>query len=614
MANLRKRIAVILGVGLAFVPLLLFAYLSLHTRLLGDDFAHIGLALKFGTWEALLFFRGYWNGHYSSFLMFGLSTPLGTAAPPLFACAILASGVVAYSWLVNTVLAQLRMRSNRRAIAVALAALMVAATINGLYSPHAFYWYSSAVLYAWPPVMLMLGIAMAVEAARRLRGSLLHLLAAIAAATYAFLNAGFAEMYLVFQLTVLGLITLFIFKFQTGSKRATGLLLALAASLGTLAGLALILNAPGFANRSSAEVKGNFLLLPIQDQLSLSVRALEETLQYAGHQTSFAGFMLVVFAGLFVALSVIKSGSAVATPRRATAAKTPLALALIAQLLFVPILWSHQSDNIQILGKFSYSFALVICINLCAMLVLLALLWQRRTLLVLFNKANGLMIYCIGILLAVFVLFMMTQVRSIHYKASAYLFITAVTLLFMLACQLAWIVDEPRLNRVLRLAICVAAGAAITLAILVTVEIFMIRFTNRRSLTSVLYALMLAGLLNGVALGALIQRGLNIMGGNAVWRRWLKVFCLLVALAIAAGMVIGQAKRIGYVRKDVEIWESQHQEIIRMRDEGDPAVLTKEFARLVTGKQHLTPPVYEYYPLVWYEKIYYELDYEDAFN
>ena len=145
----------------------------------------------------------------------------------------------AYGWVVNAVLAQLRIFSYRRAISVALAALAVAAIINGFYSAHSFYWYSSAVLYTWPAVMFVLGIALAVELARRLRGIAQHVLAAIAAAIYAFLNAGFAEMYLVFQLSALALITLYPFSyFRAGSKRRTYLLLTLAAGLGTLVGLA----------------------------------------------------------------------------------------------------------------------------------------------------------------------------------------------------------------------------------------------------------------------------------------------------------------------------------------------------------------------------------------
>ena len=65
---------------------------------------------------------------------------------------------------------------------------------------------------------------------------------------------------------------------------------------------------------------------------------------------------------------------------------------------------------------------------------------------------------------------------------------------------------------------------------------------------------------------------------------------------------------------DAEIWDSQHREIIRMRDEGDPAVFTMKFKRPVLGKYGHTPLVYEYAPLSLSHKLFYGLDYEDAFS
>ena len=433
-------------------------------------------------------------------------------------------------------------------------------------------------------------------------------MAAIAAAIYAFLNAGLAEMFLVYQLSALALITLSVFIFQTGSKRRTYLLLTLAAGLGTLVGLAVVLNAPGFANRSDATIVGNFLLLPIQEQLNLSIYALNETLLYAADREVFAGYMLVVFAGTFVALSAVKPGSTAGNQRRATVAKPPIAFALMVQLFFVPILWSHESDNLQVLGRFSYSFILVVFINLCIILVLLAALWRRRMLDALLNNRNGLAACCGGVLLVSCAMFMLTQVRSSHVKASSYLFFTTVTLLIMLAGELSWIADEQRLNRLLLLSVCVTVGAILTLAFVVSVEMFLVRYVNRRSISAAVFALTFAGLVNGVTLGTLIRHGLCLTDARAVWLRWLGLCCLIAALTIGAGIVIGQSRRIGYFQEFVEIWESQHQEIIRLRDEGDPAVYTMNWKHLVGGKMDQEPPVYERRPLTYKERIFYGLE------
>ena len=613
MTDFIKRKRAVGGVALALAPLLLFVYFGLSTRLLWDDYDHLGLALRYGAWEALLYFRGSWNGHYSSFLMFGLAAQLGTAAPPFFAVAHLLVAVGIYGSLVNAVLRRARILSYRREIVVALAALMVAATINGLYSAHAFFWFSSAVLYTWPAVFLLIGIALAGRAESWLRGRVQHIVAAIVAAIYAFLNAGLAEMYLMFQLSALALITPFVIIFQTGAKRRTNLMLALAACLGTLAGLALVLNAPGFANRSAATVQVNFLLLPIQEQLLLVGRALNETMIYVADQDSFAGFVLVASAGMFMTLSASNRYRIDPDSRRIRAAKAPFAVALIVQLLFIPILWSHSSDNIQLFGRFSYGFATVVGINLLVISALLALLWQR-SLNRLLQRRNGLMIYCSGILLAVCFLFTMTQIRVIHVKASAYFFFTVLCLLLILGTQLASVADEPRLKRLLLLTVCVTAGAILTLAFVVSVEILLVRFVNRRSISAAVYAMMLAGMMIGVTLGALLRHGFDFTGAKPSWIRMLRLSCLVVALTIGAGIVIGHGQRIPYVREYVDIWESQHQEIVRLRDKGDPSVFTMKLKRIVAGKMDHTPPPYWFAPIHWKEKVFYGLDWTRGYE
>ncbi len=608
MAKLRGRIVVMVGVGLALVPLSLFAYLGLHNRLLIDDYMYLGLAREIGTWKAMLFWREVWNGDYSNFLLYGLLARLGIAAPPLFALFLCASTFVGFGWVSNTLLAGMGIYAHRRTIVVALASLTTAATINGFYHKEVFYWMTAAVEYTWPAVMFLLGIVLAVEMARRLRGRGQHILAAIAAALYAFLNAGFSEMYLVFQLSAVSLIAIFVFVFQQGPKRKSYVILALAGVLGTIASLPLQLAAPGFAFRNSQSEVFGYLVLPVRDFPNLVDRALDMTLQYVGHEASFAGFMLVAFAGLFLTLTVCNRISPDSKLRSVTAARSPFALGLVIQLLFVPILWSHQSDNLQVLGRFSYAFMVTVCINLFAIFVLLALLWRRDTLEKVVNRRNGLMIYCSCILLAVCLLFVMTQVRSIHYKASSYLFFTALTILLMLGGQLTLIADEPRLKRLFLLSAFVTASAVITLLALIAVKLWGVGYIIDRTLTAVTFALMLAGLMTGVTLGALIQRGFCMTDAKAVWLRWIRLFCFFVALTIAAGMVIGHGQRISHVRQDAKIWETTHQEILRLRDEGNPTVYTKNYARLITDHLGRTPSRYKSTPLLWHQLLYYGLD------
>ena len=596
-----------IGVALALVPLLLFTYFGLSMRLLGDDYANLALPMKIGTWEAMLHGRGLWNGDYSNFLTYGILAPLGTAVPPFFALVIIVTAVVAYGWQINTVLAWLTIRVLRIPIIIALSSLAAAAAINGFYAGHAFYWFTAACEYTWPGAMLMFGIALATEAARRLRGKLPHLLLALATALYAFINAGFSEMFVVLQLAAVALIAVYVIVFLSYPKRKRYGILAVAACLGTIASLLLQVSAPGFAIRSSQTTNLNYLVLPVRELTALVGRTLDLTMLYAGNQKNFAGFMLVAFAGMFLAMIASKPIPANSRALRLPAVNAPLAFALIVQLLFLPFLWTQRSDSIEVMGRFSYAFAVVVGINLLAILVFLALLWRRR-LGQWLERRDGLLIYCNCVLLAVCLLFTMTQVRSVHHSASSYLFFTTASLLIMLACHLTQISAEPRLTKLFLLTVYVTASAVIILAVMLAVKMYGVGFVIKRTLASVSYALIMAGMLNGITIGALMHRGFCIAGAKPSWMRRTSLLCLLVAITIAVGIVIGQGKRIGYVNEYVRTWESQHQEIVRLRDEGDPAVYTKVLARIITDHLDATPPKYRFISISPNEMIFYGLD------
>ena len=602
-----SRMAVLIGVLLALVPLVLFAYLGLHSRLMLDDYLYFGLAGDIGAWKMMGVWREFWNGGYSNFLLYGLLAPLGASAPPLFSLFLCASAFVGFCWLTNTVLAYLEIRAHRRAIAVGLASLTTAATINGFHHAQVFYWLTAAVVYNWPAVMLLLGIAMAAATAHRLRSRIQLLLAAIASALYAFISAGFSEMHLVFQLVALALIAIYVFSFLHGPKRRSYRILAAAACLGTFVSLLAQVTAPGFANRSSQTVVFGTPIFPVRHLPDLLDRALDALLEYMSHEASFTGFMLVALAGLFVILTVGKRYPEDSKARSKHGAAAPIAFVLITQVLFVPVLWTHSSDNVQVIGRFSYAFALVVCLNLIAITVLLALLWRRDLLDKTFNRHNGLMIYCFCVLLLVCLFFAMTQVRSVHYKASSYLFITMLSTLIMLAGQLTCMADEPRIRGLFRMSAFAAAGAVITLAALIGVKLWGAGYIVERALAAATYALMLAGLMNGVTLGALIRLGIDMTNADAVWLHLLRLFSLLVTLTIATGIVIGHGQRISHARRAAEIWDANHAEIIRLLDEGDPTVHTKPFPSLIHRSLEAIPYRYKNAPLRWERIIYYGL-------
>lgn len=607
MKSRGKRAAIICGVGLAFVPLMLFAYLALHNRLLMDDYVFFGLPRDIGTWKTMLVWRSFWSENYSNFILYGMLAPLGASAPALFSLFLGASAFAAYSWLIHIVLNFLGIRGHRLAIVVALAALATAASINGLYHPQAFYWLTAAVVYHFPAAMLLCGIAAAIAAARRIQGPVQLLAAAIAAAVYAFICAGFSLMYVVFQAAAAALVAVFVFTNQCGSRRRLYRALTAALCLGTFVSLLLQASSPGFATRNAQPDYFGKPTFPARDLPDLIERALHQTLHYAGQPNSFAGFMLVACASLFLILSAGKPAPADAKPRKTTIANAPAAFALLVQLLFVPVLWTHRSDSLLILGRFSAGFALVVAINALAIAILLALLWRRNSLVPALNRPNGLAIYCGSILLTVGLIFALTQARDINFKAASYLFVCAVSLLILLAGQLASLADEPRLNALFRLSALITVGAFLILAAILAIKLWGLGRIVERTMSPVTYVVTLAGLLSGLSLGALIDHAARMTGAKAVWLRWIRLGCLLIVLAIGAGMTIGQGQRISQARHHAEIWDAAHQEIVKLRDAGDPAVYTTIFPRLLNEKLDVLPYQYRYETLKWGRLIYYDL-------
>ena len=607
MTHIGKKAALAVFAVLAFMPTLMFAYIGQFSRPVFDDYWRIGLPLDLGIWKAMLYMREIWNGDYTNFLFQGLLAPVGSMVTSAFPLVLILAMLFGYSWLINKVLSWKNTCTHPRLSAVTLASLMTAATINAFYDFEQFFWYTGAVEYSFPTALLLIGIAVSVETAQRLRGRFQHGLAAAAIIFLSFLNAGFSEAYMGFQMSFVALIAVFVFSLYRGMKRETYFILALAACLGTFASIPVQLSSPGIAYRTSLSQNFDYAIAPVRDLPQLLSGTTELLMNHLGDQNVFAGFVLTAFAGLFVALTACDCQREHSKLRHVAIARSPIALALIVQLLFIPILWSHQSDNVEFLGRFSYSFMSVVGINLCVILVLLALLWRRDLLEAALNRRNSLMIYCSGILLAVCVLFVLTQIRSIHFKASIYLFVTAVGAMLMLAGQLTLAIGQPRLNGLLQLTVCLTASTVIIMASLIAATQFAVGYLLVRIITSPILLLTCAGLCCGITLGTLIQHCCSLTGSNALWLQWMRLLLLLVIVSILLGLMLGQANRLSGVRIRADIWDANSAEIVKMRHEGNPMVYTKVFKRN-TSVNRKSPYIFS--TLSWYELAFYELEYD----
>ena len=602
------------GLLLALVPLLMFLHLGQFIRLVGDDYAYFGKPLLVGVWDALLYWRANWSGHYSNFLLFGLLAPLATVAPSVFPLILSAIGLLGFAWLNLKILALLGVVKHRRKIALSLASVALAATYNGFHSAEAFYWFTAVVAYTLPAAILLLCLALAVETGERLRSVLQLRLASMALAAVAFINAGFSTMYLVFQLPFLALLAISAYVLLQGRKRRVYLSLAFAGCLGSFASLLLQLSAPGLAHRASQPENFGQIIAPIRNLGELFGRTIELVMQHAGHPPAFAGFMLMLTASLFVTLTMYKPAPVDTRPTRIPGAASGLWLCLIAQVFLLPFLWAHSSDGPLFFWRFSLRYTVVLGVNLVSILAFLFLIWKRSALGNLLNSERGLSIYSSLVLLAIAALFMLTQVRINEYQASSYLILTAFTLLIMLVTQLAAVVDAPQTRQLTLLAEFVTGIMLISFAVIIGVSLWAQGFIYERTFAPITFLLMVSGFLWGALAGVLVKRcgGMTYFGGG--WIRWFWLANLLTAIIIAGGIVLGQSKRINEFANFAAVWEETHQEILKLRADGDPALDTREFMFLPHASFDAKHLIYGFRRLKWWRRLYYGLDYEPHFG
>lgn len=563
---------------LALLPPAALAYLGSHSRLLSDDYCHIAWSARYGMLGGLLHVRDSWNGSYANYFVQFLFESNGEVAPAVFSVLTIAIWLVGLAWLTRLALKQLRVDERRAPLALTISGLLVAAAINGFQSLQPFYWMAAIVAYSLSVALFVLIIAIAAQWALLPRpriGAAAGFVAAVC-----FFNAGFAPMYLVFQGTVLSILLLGAMVFLSEATRRRMLLLLSVGWLATAAAALVIMTAPGFSGRLGSHVYAELNLgPPVRALPELLLRSLETAFEPIGHQATFTSFALMLGLSLCLTLSLYRA-QAVPGPLRPPALATwPLWAGLIAQLLFLPILWGHSSDAAHFLGRFSAAFFLVVCLNFAQILAFaLLLIFRRPADELLRGSASLWRAYITVILLAAVLLFALDQARSIHYKAASYLFSSAFALLFILLRQLADRLPDAD-SRVWRQLPLFTAGAALfTYLVLVALSLFALGFLSERILAGAAFLHVTSGLAWGLGLGILLRRSGFIAPADDASIGPYRLGAGFFVVVLAVGIVIGQGRRLPDLTTFAAEWDARHEEIIRQRDGGSDTIVVPELS------------------------------------
>ena len=550
----------------ALLPLGLFAYLGQFSRLMSDDYCAIAVGRELGAWQGTLYWFNNWAGSYANFFLKSALAPLDILLPRFTPTVIVIVWLLGAFWLAGSVLSALGFRQ-RRLGAIVIASTLVAASVNAFYSPQSFYWFAASTHYALPLALLSVYLGICAHVWRRRAGDR-AVPWAIAGAILCFITAGSSEIFVAFQLTFVTVCLLPIIAFWR-RRMVQGLAIVLGAGwLATLVGFLLQVNSPGLATR--AAVDADRFGHAIRNASDLATATLSQTFQLMGHPPVFAGFMLLFgISFLVVRFSnrTYPSVSGLGSPRLAI---RDMWIGLVFQMLWNPLLWTHVSDEARFFGRFSADFLLVVAINLILLVGLLIAIQQSGRL----NRwlserptANQNIVNLI--LFIVVLLFVLTQVRSIHFRAAGFLFTSALSLLYVGIGQLRAVVDDPLVRRLRWLSLFALALAVLSLAAIVFTAIFGRGFVDARILAPASFLLVAPGLLCGGLYGIAfchIRQSTHFGAGFPV-----RLFLTLV-VSITLGIVIANARLIpsfqGYARE----WDRRHQKIVSLRESGHQAV------------------------------------------
>ena len=556
----RSPIFLWLMATLALAPAALFAYLGQFSRLRFDDYCTVVIGQELGAWGYMTYKLDTWSGAYANFFFKGMIAPLDTLLPRIMPPLIVVLWLVGLFWLIDARLAHLKISHSRRPLAAALAALGVAAAINALHAPQSFYWYAASTHYILPLPLLTIYLALALWLAKRIRPPAWGLMAG---AALCFVTAGAAEIYVVFQLAFLTFCLLASLAWRRAYARVFGV-----GWLATLVGLMIQLNAPGIALRAAViEVD---LHRPGPERLLLAwlSKTSSGTLNAIGHPPVFAGFVLLLAAGLLVMLFAYRPPQTLKTSKPLELVPAAWWLGLIFQLLWLPILWSHSSDTPQFLGRFSLRYMAVIVLNLAFISGFAFLLWRRRRINAYLQRhERGLHLLCNGLLLIFAALFALTQLDSIDYRAASWLFMSSLMCLGLFCWQLSSTAAARRFGCWVIFAY---ALSLICLTSIVGVTVFGRGYAPPRTLAPSACLLTFSGLVWGASMGCLVKH-LPSRYGQA-WITRLKLASLAAAFIIGLAIVLGQAARIPDFQHYAQGWDTRHLDIIAQRGRGQKAI------------------------------------------
>lgn len=568
LARFRIRVDWIVLLMLSLAPLAVFIYLGSQSRLIGDDFWMLGKGRDLGPLESVLYWRDIWTGTYSDFYLHSLVAPLRETAPRIMPAIIMIIWNFALAFLGFQVLRRLKVGRHRLMISFVFAAFIVGATVNAIISPLSVYYYLGAVKYLLPVALLTVYIAAALFLVPRIRNRRQAAVATLGGSLFCFINAGFSEMLLTYQLAFMSIALVAFILLLRGHIRRVAFTFFGGGWLASFASLLIQVSAPGIANRHAyaQEVLGKYT----GSVAELIIESIAQMLRLVYDIEIIASFMLLFFLSLYTTLSVYRPGKRSDDHEPIQMTRRFLLSGLLAQLLLVPFVYSHSSDLPQVLERYSYAYSSIIAINGVFLFGLgILLLYRQRINARLADEQSAADIIAVVALLILLLLFVLTQIRPIHWRAFAFLFASSHILLAMLV----WLFAQKSVRRRLATFVVCVYGASLALNNAVILpEIYTHLRVIPRTLTMLPYSMVLHGLIWGILLGYVLKQREGACRTKTRAGNKLILVCFGAIMLISIAIVGRNAQLIPSFETFAREWDARQEYIIEQRESGQRVI------------------------------------------
>lgn len=550
------------------IPVLLFAYLGSFSRMMSDDYCTMAIGQQYGVWEGTAYWLSTWTGSYTNFFIKSGIAPLDTFAPTAAIWLTLIVWFVAifiFLWQLSKYAGTIE---NRVFWITIITTTLIFGTVNALYSLQSYYWFAANIPYTLPLGLLTLYGGLVIRLARVQtwhRGAWVGL---VISGAICLIIAGASEIILAFQVAFLVLICGMILLFITPPYRNRYLAIVGFGTMLTLSSFIMQILSPGIQNRLTTE--GNNIDRQLTSINEIVPETLKLTFEYIGHNEAFAGFMVVFCVTLIMVFILYKPSKSSALPNSGFGIPIRyMWVWLVVQGLYMPILWGHHSDNLQVLGRYSYGYFVIIMIHVIFMIASLAIVLRHRWLNSFINRYTHSWTLIFSSLAYIIVgLFCLTQLRSIHFIATNYLFVNTLLLLGGLLWQLSKWSSVEHIKRITWAFVAWHGVIVILISAIVFTALYGRGFVTPRILTPASYLLVSLGFLWGLYLGSLIKSFLINMRIVPIISLSIRGLISGLILSISIGITLGHASQIPDLQLYGREWDMRHAYIITTHADG----------------------------------------------